>query len=224
MGRRHVQLLCQTPRCSGCLRTDSLGGQPDTDNRPMTMRHFAPTCRVTSCAFRTTEWRRGGTASGIGVLLVFSLALPASAQVSTQTSRITRETFEKAILLAGPDAAGLPFCAHFRRPRRSLARDRGVDASQSRRKRCTNLRLQRERRLSLRQAPRSAGLPMPLEAGVDHRPRSLALETWSGRSREYSTQIAFLTTHGGSGTQISGVRLSRDHVLAAQRAIERRAR
>jgi len=38
----------------------------------------------------------------------------------------------------------------------------------------------------------------------------------------YEAQIAFLMTHGGASVQITGVRLARQHVLAAQKAIERR--
>ena len=156
-------------------------------------------------------------------LVVFSLAFPYSVQASGPTSQAdAAKTLDKAIFLAGPSIAGLPIVLAAVPPDEA---SRGVEAwtlPTAGRARRTNRRLQRERALSLRQRPRSAGLSMSLEAGVDHHPRSVALQAWSGRSGAYDAQIAYLTTRGGAGYMIAGVRLARDRVLSAQQAIERR--
>jgi len=154
--------------------------------------------------------------------VVFSLTLSSSAQTSSHTSRVDRQTFERAILLAGWEAAGLPIVLAPVAPDEA---SRGIEAwilpgqegnaarivvySESEVFRCAS----DADRLNYQCLLKLASI--------------IVHEAWhcrhgSGEAGAYDAQIAFLTNHGGSGLQISGVRLSRDRVLAAQQAIERR--
>jgi hypothetical protein len=158
----------------------------------------------------------------IVALVIFSLALPCSAQASGQASRVARQTLERAILLVGWEAAGLSIVLTPVAPDEA---SRGIEAwilpwqdgnaarifvySESDVFRCASDPDRQDYQCLLK-----------LASIIVH-------EAWHcrhgpGEAGAYDAQIVFLTTHGGSGLQISGVRLSRDHVLAAQHAIERR--
>ena len=155
-------------------------------------------------------------------LLVFSLALPDPALASSQTSEIADRILEAAILLAGPSVGGLPIRLAAVPPDEA---SRGVEAwmirgqdghaerivvySESDVFRCASNRYRRDYQCLLK-----------LASIIIH-------EAWHYRhgpneAGAYATQIAFLTTHGGSSNQITGVRLARARVLAAQQAINRR--
>lgn len=188
----------------------------------MAMRQFALAFRVTTPAFRTTEGNERRDGMRIRALVVFSLALLCPAQASSQTSQIARETLEKAILLAGPDAAGLPIVLASVVPDEA---SRGIEAWMLPGPEGSAARIVV---YSGSDVFRCASQPYRLDYQCLLKLASIIIhEAWHcrhgpGEAGAYDEQIAFLRTHGGAGTQISGVRLSRDRVLAAQRAIERR--
>lgn len=156
-------------------------------------------------------------------LLVFSLALPYSAQASRATSQAdAARTLAGAILLAGPSVAGLPIVLAAVPP--DVA-SRGVEAWTL-------------------HTPDGHGERIVVYSGSDvfrcasHPDRldyqcllklasAIIHEAWHYRhgleeEGAYDAQIAYLTTRGGSGYMIAGLRLARARVLGAQEAIERR--
>jgi hypothetical protein len=157
-------------------------------------------------------------------LLVFSTALAYPADASSQTSQVAGRTLEAAILLAGVKGAGLPIVlAPVLRDEASFGvegwmlrsqnghAERIVVYSESDVFRCASHRDGQDYRCLLK-----------LASIIVH-------EAWHYRhgpdeAGAYDAQIAFLTTHGGSGSRITGVWLARDRVLAAQHAIEQRQR
>jgi hypothetical protein len=153
------------------------------------------------------------------VLLSFAAASPA--QASSQTIQAHR-TLEAAVRLAGPSAAGLPITLAEVPPDEA---SRGIEGwmlpgqgggaghvvvyTGSDIFRCASHPDERDSHCLLK-----------LASIVVH-------EAWhcrngSSEAGAYDAQIEFLTTHGASGYLLSGVKVARDHVLAAQRAIERR--
>ena len=156
-------------------------------------------------------------------LFVFSLAFPYAAQASSPTTQAdATKTLEAAILLAGPSVAGLPIVLAAVPP--DVA-SRGVEAwtlyaqdghadrivvySGSGLFRCASDPNRLDYQCLLRLASAIIHDAWHYKRGLDE-------------AGAYDTQIAFLTTHGGSSAQTTSVRLARDYVLAAQQAIERR--
>jgi len=156
-------------------------------------------------------------------LVVFSLAFPFSAQASSPTSQAAAtRTIEEAILLAGPSIAGLPIVLAEVPPAEA---SRGVEAwmlpgqdqtpaqivvySGSGVFRCASDPDRLDDQCLLRLASTIIHEAWHCRHGVDE-------------AGAYEAQIAFLMTHGAPSVQITSVRIARQHVLAAQKAIERR--
>ena len=156
-------------------------------------------------------------------LVVFSLAFPFSAQASSPTSQAAAtRTIEEAILLAGPSIAGLPIVLAKVPPAEA---SRGVEAwmlpgqdqtpaqivvySGSGVFRCASDPDRLDDQCLLRLASTIIHEAWHCRHGVDE-------------AGAYEAQIAFLMTHGAPSVQITSVRIARQHVLAAQKAIERR--
>ena len=154
--------------------------------------------------------------------VVFSLTLSSSAQTSSHTRRVDRQTFEKAILLAGWEAAGLPIVLAPVAPDEA---SRGIEAwiLPGQEGNAARIVVYSESDVF-----RCASDPDRLNYQCLLKLASIIVhEAWHwrhgpGEAGAYDAQIAFLTNHGGSSLQISGVRLARGRVLAAQQAIERR--
>jgi hypothetical protein len=157
-------------------------------------------------------------------LLAFSFSFIGPAHASNQTSQEVQRTLDTAILLAGPSLTGLPIALAPAPPDEA---SRGVEAWT----------------LS-HQDGHGERIIVYSGSGVFHCASDpnrqdyqcllklasiLVHEAWHYRhgpdeAGAYDAQISFLTTHGRSGARIGGVRRSRDRVLAAQQAIEKRRR
>ena len=156
-------------------------------------------------------------------VLVFSLAFPSSLHASGSTSQSAAKTLESAILLAGPSIAGLPIVLA---PVPPDGASRGVEA--------WTLPLQDNQAAQIVVYSGSGLFRCASDPDrLDYYQCLLKLastiihEAWHCRhgvneAGAYEAQIAFLTFHGAASAQIAGARLSRDRVLAAQQAIERR--
>jgi hypothetical protein len=159
---------------------------------------------------------------GTVALVVFSLAFSYSAQASSPANQsAATKTLEEAILLAGPSVAGLPIVLAAVPPAEA---SRGVEAWMLRRQDQTPARIVV---YSGSGVFRCASDPDRL----DDRQCLLRLastiihEAWHCRhgideAGAYEAQFAFLIMHGGPSVEITSVRLARQHVLAAQRAID----
>jgi hypothetical protein len=161
-----------------------------------------------------------------GLLLVFSLAWACLAHASgqEQTDQIARKTLEKAVLLAGPTIVGLPIELAPVPPDEA---SRGVEAWILPGQDGTPARIVVYSRSDVF---RCASDPDRLVYQCLLKLASIIVhEAWHcthglNEADAYDAQIAFLTTHGGSSYEISGVRLARARVLAAEKAIEQRRR
>jgi hypothetical protein len=156
-------------------------------------------------------------------LAVFSLAFPHLAQASSPTNQAAAtKTLEEAILLAGPSIAGLPIVLAEAPPAEA---SRGVEAWMLPRQDQTPAQIVVYSGSGIF---RCASDPRWLDDQCLLRLASTLIhEAWHCRhgvdeAGAYEAQIAFLTTHRASSAQITSVRLARQYVLAAQKAIERR--
>jgi len=156
-------------------------------------------------------------------MVVFSLTFAYSVRAATPTSqRDATKTLERAILLAGPSVAGLPIALAEVPPAEA---SRGVEGWMLPRQDQTPAQIVV---YSGSCVFRCASDPDRLDNQCLLRLASTIIhEAWHCRhgvdeAGAYEAQIAFLTTHGGSSVQITSVRLARQHVLAAKKAIERR--
>jgi hypothetical protein len=189
-----------------------------------TMRQFAKAFRVTSHAFRTTERLCGGTTCrswpwGCSHSRFRTRPRPRVPRVKPQPGRLKRR-----FCWPGPSVAGLPIALAALPPDEA---SRGVEAwtlrtaagngerivvySGSGLFRCASDPHRLDYQCLLRLACAIIHEAWHYQHGLDE-------------AAAYDTQIAFLTLHGSSTAQIATVRLARDYVLAAQRAIERRRR
>jgi hypothetical protein len=155
------------------------------------------------------------------VVMVGMILVAGWAQASSTTSQTVAKTLDEAIRLAGPSIAGLPIVLAGVPPAEA---SRGVEA------------------WTLRAADGSGELVVVYSESAFHcasNPNRLDYqclsklasaivhEAWHYKygldeTGAYDAQIAYLTTRGGSGYMIAGVRLARAHVLNARQAIERR--
>jgi hypothetical protein len=156
-------------------------------------------------------------------LVVFSLAFPYAAQASSSTSQAAAtKTLEEAIRLAGPSIAGLPIVLAGVPPAEA---SRGVEAWTLR---TADGNGERIVVYSESDAFHCASNPNRLDYQCLLKLASAIIhEAWHyehglDETGAYDAQIAYLTTRGGNGYLIAGVRLARAHVLNAQQAIERR--
>ena len=185
------------------------------------MRQFAPTFRVTSQAFRKTEWLNGGRhadrgCAGAHLRFVYVARVRFDESVRSQDAR-------ERNLLGGAVHRGRADRARPGASRRSIAR---VEA--------WTLPLQDNQAAQIviysgSGLFRCASDPDRLDYHYQcllKLASTIIHEAWHYRhgvneAGADQAQIAFLTFHGAASAQIADARLSRDRVLAAQQAIQR---
>ena len=158
------------------------------------------------------------------VVWLFSLVCPVLAHAADQSGQVEARTLEAAIRLAGPSVPGLPIELAAVPPDRA---SRGAEAWMIRRANGSAERIVVYRSSDVFRCASDT------DRGDEHCLVKLASiivhEAWHyghgpSEREAYDAQINFLTIHGGTSAQITGVRIARDRILAAQRANRDRRR